>query len=130
MKKCLTHIYMCSFALSFFLTHHIHTPHMPTLSHIHTITLYTLTGYPYTLHITTGDRPGAATNANVYVVLHGREGESGKVWVESGRRSLLAGQTDKFEVHSPQLVSPLEQVTVGHDNSGVGPGWFLEQVRV
>ena len=98
--------------------------------YIHTITSHTLTGYPYTLHITTGDRPGAATNANVYVVLHGREGESGKVWVESGRRSLLAGQTDRFEVCSPRLVSPLEQVTVGHDNSGVGPGWFLEQVRV
>ena len=66
----------------------------------------------------------------MYVVLHGREGESGRVWVESGKRSLLAGQTDRFEVRSPRLVSPLEQVTVGHDNSGIGPGWFLEEVRV
>ena len=28
------------------------------------------------------------------------------------------------------LVSPLEQVIVGHDNSGVGPRWFLEKVHV
>jgi len=87
-------------------------------------------GYPYTLHITTGDRPGAATNANVYVVLHGRDGESGKVWLESGQRSLLAGHMDTFAVRSPRLVSPLEQVIVGHDNTGVGPGWFLEKVCV
>ena len=91
---------------------------------------HTSPGYPYTVRITTGDRLGAATNANVYVVLHGRGGESGKVWLESGQRSLLAGRTDTFEVRSPQLVSPLEQVIVGHDNSGVGPGWFLEKVHV
>ena len=109
----------------FIIIHFLSIFFLSTLSHPHT-----LTGYPYTLHITTGDRPGAATNANVYVVLHGREGESGRVWVESGRRSLLAGKTDRFEVRSPWLVSPLEQVTVGHDNSGVGPGWFLEEVRV
>ena len=80
--------------------------------------------------MTTGNRPGAGTNANVYVVVHGGGGDSGRVWLESGQRTLLPGHTDTFEIRSPALVSPAEGLTVGHDNSGIGPGWFLEKVCV
>lgn len=89
-------------------------------------------GYPYTLQITTGDRPGSGTNANVYVTLHGEgvEGDSGRLWLEGGGRTLRPGQTDRFSVTSSVLLSPVEALTVGHDNSGVCPGWFLEKVVV
>ena len=90
------------------------------------------TGHAYTLHITTGDRPGAGTNANVYVTLHGEggRGDSGRVWLEGRGRTLCTGQTDSFPILSPLMVSPVDMITVGHDNSGVGPGWFLETLVV
>ncbi len=89
-------------------------------------------GYPYTVQVITGSRPGAGTNANVYVTLHGEggRGDSGTLWLDGGGRTLRPGQTDSFSVTSPTLVSPLEMVTVGHDNSGVCPGWFLEGLVV
>ena len=86
-------------------------------------------GHPYTIHVTTGNCPGAGTNTNVYITLHdGEGGDSGRIWLDNSQRSFLPGHTDTFEVISPQLLSPVEMVTVGHDNTGIGPGWFLEKV--
>ena len=34
---------------------------------------------------------------------------------------------DEFMIECPCL-GRLEKVRIGHDNSGFGPGWFLEQV--
>ena len=79
----------------------------------------------------TGDRPGAGTSAGAYVVLCGgkQAGNSGKVWLDNGQKALLPGQRDAFVVSSSELVSPLESLTIGHDNTGPSPGWFLEEVR-
>ena len=100
-------------------------PHTLTPSHPHTVT-----GHPYTLHITTGARPGAGTDARVYMQLCGHGScDSGRVWLEGGGKTLGRGQTDSFSILSPRLVAPLESLVVGHDNTGHAPGWFLEKVR-
>ena len=85
-------------------------------------------GCCYSLEVTTGSCPGAGTTANVYVQLHGNGSSSGRVWLQGSGRGFRAGQTDSFDVLSPCLVSPLETITVGHDNKGSEPGWFLEKV--
>ena len=77
----------------------------------------------------TGTCPGAGTNANVYIILHGRDNHSGKIWLDNGRRTFLPGQQDEFDIATNVRVFPLEMVTVGHDNSGPGPGWFLDKVQ-
>ena len=76
----------------------------------------------------TSSQPGSGTNANVYLILHGRDSHSDKIWLDNGQRTFLSGQTDRFEVNTSRSFSPLEAVTVGHDNSGPSPGWFLNEV--
>ena len=85
--------------------------------------------FRYKIQVSTGTCPGAGTNANVYVILHGRDNHTGKIWLDNGRRTLLPGQCDEFDVTASDKVSPLETLTVGHDNSGLGPGWFLDKVQ-
>ena len=66
----------------------------------------------------------------MYMVLCGRGGASSeRVWLEGRQKTLLPGQTDSFEVNTCSLVSPLEALVVGHNNTGLNPGWFLEEVR-
>ena len=36
---------------------------------------------------------------------------------------------DEFVIECPCL-GRLEKIRIGHDNSGFGPGWFLDQVGV
>jgi hypothetical protein len=37
------------------------------------------------------------------------------------------GKTDAFGIEAVDL-GDLKKITIGHDNSGFGPGWFLEKV--
>ena len=77
----------------------------------------------------TGNRPGAATTANVYVILHGCHGDSGRLWLSGSSGSFASGAVDQFTVTSGVGgVGGVESVWVGHDNSGPSPGWFLKQV--
>jgi hypothetical protein len=36
--------------------------------------------------------------------------------------------TDEFQIEAVDL-GELKKIRIGHDNSGVGPGWFLEKVQ-
>ncbi|XP_063722696.1 lipoxygenase homology domain-containing protein 1-like isoform X2 [Symsagittifera roscoffensis] len=98
-------------------------------------------GSPFEISVYTGDIMYAGTNAGVYVVMHGQKetkndsGEtrtmdisSGKLWLSGG--SFERGKTDLIRVESQVELSPLTRLTVGHDNSGVGAGWFLSKVLV
>ena len=38
-------------------------------------------------------------------------------------------RTDEFHIECPCL-GPLKRVRIGHDNSGIGAGWFLDKVIV
>lgn len=88
-----------------------------------------LKGIPYVITVTTGDKSNAGTDARVFIVMNGPHGKtSGKVWLETGK--FVRGTTDIFNVDVVEKLSPLTEIEVGHDNSGIGPGWFLEQLIV
>ncbi len=86
--------------------------------------------------VETGNRPGASTTANVYVILHGCHGDSGRLWLSGSSESFASGAVDQFTVTMSgdgvggvtDGVGGVESVWVGHDNSGPSPGWFLKQV--
>lgn len=90
-------------------------------------------GIPYHIHVTTGDVRNASTNARVYVILHGGEdGEnnSGKLWLQNEKKDNFGrGRTDIFTVETTDMLSPLHHLTIGHDNSGLGAGWYCEKVN-
>lgn len=72
----------------------------------------------------------AGTSARIYVVLYGGKGgtqTSGKIWLNDG--TFERARTDEFNVEVAQMLSPLAKIDVGHDNTGLGPGWFCKQVR-
>ena len=83
--------------------------------------------------MTTGDVRGAATSAQVYVIMHGGEdGEknSGKLWLQNDKKNNFErDRTDIFTVETTQMLSPLHHLTIGHDNSGLGAGWHCDKVN-
>eukprot|EP00727_Mastigamoeba_balamuthi_P010665 m51a1_g6220 hypothetical protein (2032) ;mRNA; r:217273-223689 len=83
----------------------------------------------YAVSVTTGDARGAGTDARVFVTLFGTAGSSGKRALAGGKELFERGRTDRFEVECPRL-GELMSLFVEHDNSGLGPGWFLERVVV
>jgi hypothetical protein len=89
-----------------------------------------VTGIPYKISVSTGDVPNAGTSAKVFIVMHGGPNgkkDSGKIMLEGGK--FQKGRTDIFEIPIAEELSPLTYIDIGHDNSGPGPGWFLDKVR-
>nr|CAB3263471.1 lipoxygenase homology domain-containing protein 1-like [Phallusia mammillata] len=87
-------------------------------------------GIPYTVQLFTGDVRGAGTDAEVYIVLFGgRKGQqsSGKIILDG---KFERNRVDVCNVESASMLSPLDKIEIGHDNSGAAAGWFLDKVVV
>ena len=83
--------------------------------------------WEYSVTVTTGDRLGAGTGADVYVILHGREESSDRLWLSGpAEGTFCCGAVDRFTLQS--VVHPVVSVSVGHNSGGRDPGWFLEKV--
>eukprot|EP00775_Hariotina_reticulata_P001782 gene1782-2116_t len=82
----------------------------------------------YKLNVKTSDVRGAGTDANVSVTLIGSAGSSGPHKLESSKNNFERGGSDSFEVRA--AVGELQALRIGHDNSGVGPSWHLQEVFV
>ena len=91
-------------------------------------------GVPYSVHVSTGDVRNAATSANVFVVLYGGEDgqkNSGKLVLRNEKNdNFQRGRTDIFQVETADCLSPLHHITIGHDNTGLGAGWFCDKVII
>jgi hypothetical protein len=85
----------------------------------------------YTVTVKTGDVRAAGTDSKVFIILHGgRDGEetSPKIWLEHGK--FERGSVDTFNINVPTMLSPLNRIEIGHDDSEFAPGWFLDSVTV
>jgi hypothetical protein len=84
--------------------------------------------------VKTGSMGYAATSAHVYLILTDEKGEERKVWLTTddyNPESLFdTGSEDVFTIYLDKQLSPIAKLKVGHDNSGGGPGWYLEKVTV
>lgn len=83
----------------------------------------------YRIQVHTGDKRGAGTDANVYIILHGERGDTGKRPLESSGNNFERGKIDTFGIETLD-VGELQKITIGHDGSGFGSGWFLDNVVV
>ncbi|XP_062591451.1 lipoxygenase homology domain-containing protein 1-like [Saccostrea cucullata] len=84
----------------------------------------------YQIIVKTGTKSFAGTDANVYIQLHGKKGlETPRLPLDDEKNNFEKGQTDVFKLETID-VGPLALVTIGHDGSGPGAGWFLDEVRV
>ncbi|GLC44364.1 hypothetical protein PLESTF_000049800 [Pleodorina starrii] len=83
----------------------------------------------YRIAVYTSDIRGAGTDANVFIELHGDKGFVGKTTLDSVANNFERGRKDEFVVSGTD-VGELQHIVIGHDNSGVGSAWHMQQVEV
>ncbi|XP_072029400.1 uncharacterized protein [Amphiura filiformis] len=83
----------------------------------------------YVLHIFTGGKLTAGTDANVIITLYGEKGESGETKLDNVENNFERNKEDVFNIKAKDL-GKLSKIKIGHDNSGAGPAWFLDKVVV
>ncbi|XP_044174756.1 uncharacterized protein LOC114975839 isoform X3 [Acropora millepora] len=86
--------------------------------------------YQYQVHIYTGDKWGAGTDANVLITIFGENGDSGEKKLDNNRNNFESGQKDSFSVSCGAYLGRLSKIRIGHDNTGFGAAWFLDKVTV
>lgn len=87
----------------------------------------------YNVTIKTGDDPAAGTRANVRIQLIGELGETDKngyLLENSGSDKFDRGAQASFEVKADKDLGQIEKVRIWHDNTGGGPGWYLDWINV
>ncbi|XP_005090790.1 lipoxygenase homology domain-containing protein 1 isoform X2 [Aplysia californica] len=89
------------------------------------------TGKPVSYQVTvrTGDVRYAGTDANVYIIIHGKKGKTKKLFMDDTRDNFERGQTEVFEVTALDT-GEITRIQIGHDNSGPGAGWFCEDIKI
>ncbi|KAJ7410553.1 hypothetical protein BTVI_53174 [Pitangus sulphuratus] len=81
----------------------------------------------YVIYITTGATPGSGTDADVYVMLQGPLGDTGRrKLIRKGDDNFTKGKVDVFQVESVD-VGILQRMVV---EKGKGSDWFLENIIV
>jgi len=83
------------------------------------------------VRVFTGDKSGAGTDANVFVVMTGEFGDSGERQLQdSGNvNKFERNQEDVFKVTAVEL-GTLKKLKIRHDNKGGGAAWYLDRVEV
>lgn len=67
----------------------------------------------YKVSVHTGDKRGAGTDANVFVILHGESGDTGKRKLEGAGNNFERGKVDVFGVEAIDI-GELTKITIGH----------------
>ena len=84
------------------------------------------------MSVKTGDEFGAGTDANVFLEMFGEKGESGRLPLESAEKrgnKFERDQTDTFRLEASDI-GRLKRIRIGHDGSGPGSPWYLQEVRI
>ncbi|CAH3045073.1 unnamed protein product [Porites lobata] len=87
-------------------------------------------GHDYLVHIYTGDKWGAGTDANVLITIFGEDGDSGERKLDNNKNNFETGQKDSFTLTCATHLGRLNKIRIGHDNTGFGAAWFLDKVTV
>ncbi|KAI7798290.1 putative lipoxygenase homology domain-containing protein 1-like [Triplophysa rosa] len=86
----------------------------------------------YTIQVKTSDAAGAGTDANVFLMVFGENGDTGTLALKesSNRNKFERKQVDVFRFLDVFSLGELSKVRVWHDNKGPAPGWHLEYIDV
>ncbi|MFN8489163.1 MAG: PLAT/LH2 domain-containing protein [Caldilineaceae bacterium] len=85
----------------------------------------------YEITVITGNRDGAGTDANVFIDLYGTKSQILRKELDTrDHNDFERGHTDIFRITVPNAIGNLQQIHIGHDNSGKASGWFLSAVSV
>ena len=83
---------------------------------------FTISATSYKITVKTSDLRGAGTDANVYVVIFGENGDSGQLHLKESQTNkdpFERNQQDVFSIPSLLSLGQLVKMRVWHDNKGV-----------
>ncbi|XP_043937953.1 lipoxygenase homology domain-containing protein 1 isoform X2 [Protopterus annectens] len=83
----------------------------------------------YEVTVVTGNQRNAGTNAKVFLQLYGDKGKTEVIFLKSRSDNFERGSVDVFKVEAAD-VGKVYKLRIGHDGTGIGPGWFLENVTI
>ncbi|XP_032101128.1 lipoxygenase homology domain-containing protein 1 isoform X1 [Sapajus apella] len=86
----------------------------------------------YTVAVKTSDILGAGTDANVFIIIFGENGDSGTLALKQSANwnKFERNNTDTFNFPDMLSLGHLCKLRVWHDNKGIFPGWHLSYVDV
>uniref|UniRef100_A0A2K5J1I7 Lipoxygenase homology domain-containing protein 1 n=2 Tax=Colobus angolensis palliatus TaxID=336983 RepID=A0A2K5J1I7_COLAP len=86
----------------------------------------------YTVAVKTSNILGAGTDANVFIIIFGENGDSGTLALKQSANwnKFERNNTDTFNFPDMLSLGHLCKLRVWHDNKGVFPGWHLSYVDV
>lgn len=84
----------------------------------------------YEIQVTTSDRRGAGTNANVYIILYAGTKATPEYRLDNSKDNFERGKTDSFMIKTPDIGETIDRIRVRHDNGGPSPGWHLASVMI
>uniref|UniRef100_A0A7E4W5E3 Doublecortin domain-containing protein n=1 Tax=Panagrellus redivivus TaxID=6233 RepID=A0A7E4W5E3_PANRE len=92
----------------------------------------------YSIAVYTGIRWAGDTESDLYIILHGDDGESERFalrqtfinWLQSSEPRFTQGKRDEFVFSSHEKLGQLRKITIGHEHPGYGGGVFIDQVIV
>ncbi|CAF1197861.1 unnamed protein product [Rotaria sordida] len=86
----------------------------------------------YIVHVFTGDKYGAGTDANVFLTIYGKSEDTGERELrqsKKNREKFERNQEDIFEIKAASL-GKLKQIKIRHDDSNIGSAWYLDRVEI
>ncbi|XP_039084794.1 lipoxygenase homology domain-containing protein 1 isoform X3 [Hyaena hyaena] len=86
----------------------------------------------YTVSVKTSDILGAGTDANVFIVIFGENGDSGTLALKQSANwnKFERNNTDTFNFSDMLSLGHLCKLRVWHDNKGIFPGWHVSYIDV
>ncbi|XP_069587457.1 lipoxygenase homology domain-containing protein 1-like [Ranitomeya imitator] len=85
----------------------------------------------YSVYIRTGDFPASSTDADVFIIIFGENGDSSKRQLITKALPTIfdKGKVNVFRIKAVDL-GMLTGIHIGHDAVGYGAGWYLDQITI
>ncbi|XP_076139289.1 lipoxygenase homology domain-containing protein 1-like [Alosa pseudoharengus] len=86
---------------------------------------------PYHFTVTTSDEDDAGTTSRAYVIIHGREGATDRMWLKMPQEKscFLPGALDSFHCQGSD-VGDIKRVELGHDGATPESCWMVHELSV
>ncbi|VDI25718.1 Hypothetical predicted protein [Mytilus galloprovincialis] len=85
----------------------------------------------YKISVKTGDKKGAGTDANVYIILHGKGPQTSKYNLDTFfKNDFERGSIDDYTVDSDVNIPEVQRIELWRDNCGLFSNWYLDWIEV
>ncbi|XP_071128944.1 polyunsaturated fatty acid 5-lipoxygenase-like [Mytilus edulis] len=85
----------------------------------------------YKISVKTGDKKGAGTDANVYIILYGKGPQTSKYNLDTFfKNDFEQGSIDDYTVDSDVNIPEVQRIELWRDNYGLFSNWYLDWIEV